>query len=118
MKQGELDRSGGIAAQLRKRRCCTSITRSLLLAALVLGVSGWNFVWGQAAIPGRDRPARIGILFSDARIFAPAEPPIFIGLREVGWLDGQNTTLILRDAEGQPGRLPELAADLVAAKPD
>ena len=36
------------------------ITRRLLLAALVLGVSGWNFAWGQAAVPGRDRPARMG----------------------------------------------------------
>ena len=118
MKQGEPDRFGGVAAQLRKRRCYAAITRSLLLAVLVLGVSGWNFAWGQAAMPGRDRPARIGILFSNARIFAPAEHPVFVGLREAGWLDGQNTTLILRDAEGRPGRLPELAADLVAAKPD
>ena len=73
---------------------------------------------GSGTIPGRDRPARIGILFSNARIFAPTEHPIFVGLREVGWLDGQNATLILRDAEGEPGRLPQFAADLVAANPD
>jgi putative ABC transport system substrate-binding protein len=118
MKQGEPDRFGGVAAQRRTRRCRAAVTRRLLLAALVLGVPGWNFAWGQAAVPGRDRPARIGILLSNAHIFAPAEHPVFVGLREVGWLDGQNATLILRDAEGQSGRLPELAADLVAAKPD
>ena len=117
MKDDKAGRLGGVVSQQRRRPCPASIVRRLLLAAL-LGVFGGSVARGQAGVPDRDRPARIGILLSNARIFAPAEHPVFVGLREAGWLDGQNATLILRDAEGQAGRLPQLAADLVATNPD
>jgi putative tryptophan/tyrosine transport system substrate-binding protein len=35
------------------------------------------------------------------------------GLRELGYVEGQNLVLIRRDAEGQLDRLPTLAAELV-----
>jgi putative ABC transport system substrate-binding protein len=35
------------------------------------------------------------------------------GLRELGYVEGQNLVLIRRDIEGQPDRLPTLAAELV-----
>ena len=38
------------------------------------------------------------------------------GLREHGWIDGQNCTLEQRTAEGQFARIPDLAADLVRRK--
>jgi putative ABC transport system substrate-binding protein len=40
------------------------------------------------------------------------------GLRDLGYVDGQNITIDARYAEGDPERLPALAAELVAAKPD
>jgi ABC-type uncharacterized transport system substrate-binding protein len=40
------------------------------------------------------------------------------GLRELGYVEDRNIVLELRFAEGIPGRLPELAAELVALKPD
>jgi putative ABC transport system substrate-binding protein len=40
------------------------------------------------------------------------------GLRELGYVEDRNIVLELRFAEGMPGRLPELAAELVALKPD
>jgi ABC-type uncharacterized transport system substrate-binding protein len=40
------------------------------------------------------------------------------GLRELGYVEGRNVTLELRFSEGAPGRLPQLAAELVALKPD
>jgi putative ABC transport system substrate-binding protein len=40
------------------------------------------------------------------------------GLRELGYAEGQNLIIFYRYAEGQPDRLPTLAAALVAEKPD
>jgi putative tryptophan/tyrosine transport system substrate-binding protein len=38
------------------------------------------------------------------------------GLKEAGYVDGENVTLVYRWAENQPDRLPQLAADLVRRK--
>jgi putative ABC transport system substrate-binding protein len=40
------------------------------------------------------------------------------GLRELGWVEGQNTVIDYRFAEGRFDRLPELAAELVRLKVD
>jgi putative ABC transport system substrate-binding protein len=40
------------------------------------------------------------------------------GLRELGYVENQNIELVPRSAEGKPERLPVLARELVAAKPD
>jgi putative ABC transport system substrate-binding protein len=40
------------------------------------------------------------------------------GLRELGWIEGQNVTIEYRWAEGNPDRLPGLAAELVQARVD
>jgi putative tryptophan/tyrosine transport system substrate-binding protein len=40
------------------------------------------------------------------------------GLRDLGYVEDRNVTLVLRFGEGVPARLPELAAELVALKPD
>src|SRR5919197_5176007 len=61
------------------------------------------------------RPAqvpRIGVLlFSGPE--APAVEPFRHGLREQGWVEGQNLTVEWRYADGHAERLPALAADLV-----
>jgi len=40
------------------------------------------------------------------------------GLRELGYVDGQNITIEWRWSEGKPDRLPGLAREVVALKPD
>jgi putative tryptophan/tyrosine transport system substrate-binding protein len=40
------------------------------------------------------------------------------GLRELGWVDGQNVALEMRSAEEKLDRLPRLAAELVRLKVD
>jgi ABC-type uncharacterized transport system substrate-binding protein len=40
------------------------------------------------------------------------------GMRELGYIEGQNVTVDYRFAEGNSERLPELAAELVRLKPD
>ncbi len=62
---------------------------------------------------------RVGYLFS----FTPAEgrhlwEACRLGLRELGYVEGQNIVLEPRWADGRHERLPELAADLVRLKVD
>ena len=64
------------------------------------------------------RSARLGLLlFSD-----PGSDPNTRALREAlrdhGYVEGQNLVIEYRYAEGQPGRLRDLAIDLVRTKPD
>jgi putative ABC transport system substrate-binding protein len=60
---------------------------------------------------------RIGVLTEGPRssVFDRLFPP---ELRALGWVENENFTFDRRHAEGRPERLPELAADLVRAKPD
>src|SRR5687767_8980857 len=64
---------------------------------------------------------RIGVLMP----FRQSDPiaqrfldALAIGLRELGWSEGKNIAFEMRYSEGNPQRLPALAADLVQAKVD
>ena len=63
---------------------------------------------------------RVGILTNKAS--DPAEARLWqafrSGLRERGWIEGQNILIEFRAAEGNTARLPDLAADLVRLKVD
>lgn len=61
---------------------------------------------------------RIGML--SPGVSTVRQPPsVFVqALRERGYVEGQNLTILLRYAEGRVERLPELAAELVGAKVD
>src|SRR4051812_44042676 len=82
---------------------------------------------GAAALPAlltprvarTQQPAMpaIGFLFSQsADMSADRLRGFQRGLREAGYVDGDNVTIVYRFAEGQNDRLPELAADLVRRK--
>ena len=71
----------------------------------------------QAQAPGK--VARVGYVFArvssaDQRLWDTARQ----GLRELGYVEGQNITLEVRWAEGRTERLPELVAELVRSKVD
>jgi putative ABC transport system substrate-binding protein len=62
---------------------------------------------------------RIGFLAALARTSTPHNTEAFLlGLRELGYLEGQNIIIEYRWADGKFERLPELAADLVRLKVD
>jgi putative ABC transport system substrate-binding protein len=69
---------------------------------------------------------RIGVLFEYGPLAAmsgpePSHPhlrPFIQRLRELGYIEGQNLVIERRAAEGHKDRLPALAAELVALKPD
>jgi putative tryptophan/tyrosine transport system substrate-binding protein len=61
--------------------------------------------------------SRIGLLGSSG--FAEsARTEAFRGLRELGYVEGKNIVIVLRDAEGKPDRQRELAVELVRLKID
>src|SRR4030095_8065522 len=64
---------------------------------------------------------RIGVLSGSPPTTPEAARPweaLFQGLRELGYVEGQNLTIERRWAEGRAERYHELAAELVALKPD
>ena len=72
------------------------------------------------------RVYRIGVLFEGTPSAAMAGPeprsnllgPFLLGLRELGYVEGQNIAIERRSAEGKPERLPSLAAELVRLNVD
>ena len=70
------------------------------------------------AQPGT-KPARIGVLTLSTSTWAGPEGEAFRqGLRELGYVDGQNITVEHRDAAGRDDRLPAMASELVRLKAD
>jgi putative tryptophan/tyrosine transport system substrate-binding protein len=73
---------------------------------------------GEAQQPAK--VYRIGVLTN--KVSDPAEARLWqafrAGLRERGWIEGQNILIEFRAAEGNTARLPELAAELVRLKVD
>ncbi|MEK6601398.1 MAG: hypothetical protein AABZ09_05905, partial [Candidatus Binatota bacterium] len=79
------------------------------LAILVLLV-GWM---GMAEAQQPKKVPRIGFLFYGSPGPSPEVDAFRQGLRELGYIEGQNIAIEYRFASGQVERLPELAAELV-----
>jgi ABC-type uncharacterized transport system substrate-binding protein len=71
------------------------------------------------AQPAGQAPARIGVITNaDPQLAAPFIEAFRQGLRDLGWIEGQNIRIEYRWAEGKADRHPGLAADLVRLKVD
>jgi ABC-type uncharacterized transport system substrate-binding protein len=82
-----------------------------------------EFIAGTAVLlvsPRRSRaqatPRRIGLLSGFQNL--PILKVLHEGLRDHGWIEGKNLIIDYRYYEGHPERLPALAAELVALRPD
>src|SRR5260370_31732807 len=74
--------------------------------------------WPLGAYAQRSKVARIGALYigiADAESF---KSELRDGLRELGYVEGQNIAFEFRSAEGKLDRLPDLAAELVRLRVD
>ena len=79
---------------------------------------GGAAAWPLTANTQQSRVARIGALYiglADAESF---KNELREGLRELGYVEGQNIAFEFLSAEGKLDRLPELAAELVRLKAD
>jgi putative ABC transport system substrate-binding protein len=61
---------------------------------------------------------RVGFLWDSPAVFTEATEAFRRGLRELGWIEGQNITIEYRWAEGRPERIRELAEELVRLNVD
>src|SRR3954453_13109785 len=67
----------------------------------------------------QQKMARIGYLGAGTRAASPNPRDAFLqGLRDLGYVEGQNLVVVDRYAEGQQERLPELALELVQLEVD
>jgi ABC-type uncharacterized transport system substrate-binding protein len=62
--------------------------------------------------------ARVGHLSPDLATRSHLYEALLQGLRDLGYVEGRNVAIEVRDAEGKLERLPALAAELVALKAD
>ena len=90
--------------------------RSAFLGTALLGALGAS---AAAQQPGGVR--RIGVLNAGAAS-DPSTPEMLttfrLALQALGWTEGRNVELIVRFANGDDGRIPALAAELVSEAPD
>jgi putative ABC transport system substrate-binding protein len=92
------------------------VGRGRLIAVLTFGLLAWSLS------AHAQQPAKvpiIGILSDETpTLAAKSFEPFGQGLRDLGWVEGQNVTIERRYAAGKTEILPELAAELVRLQPD
>jgi putative ABC transport system substrate-binding protein len=89
-----------------------SICKDILISLITIGV-------GLAyADEGRKLPT-IGLIFgADSSTAQPYEEAARAGLRDLGYIDGGNVTILPRYANGNVSRVPPLLGELIALRVD
>src|SRR5437867_9426269 len=90
---------------MARRALIFSVASALIAASL------------NAGAQRMEKVAHIGMLCT-VRCEGPAMDALRDGLRSAGWVEGGNLQIEYRAAGGQTDRLPALAQELVALKPD
>jgi putative ABC transport system substrate-binding protein len=111
---------GVSCADNRKSKTCAELRRSIqnrkftfLVGALLLVLSF------PANAQQTVKIARIGYLDATSPAASSARIEAFRqGLRELGYVEGKNTVIEYRSAEGNPQKLPDLASELVSLNVD
>lgn len=81
-------------------------------AALLGASAAWPLAARSQSI------ARLGILLYGNPRVEPNLPPLRRALTDLGYVEGRNVAIEYRYADGKPERLPELAIELAATRPD
>jgi putative tryptophan/tyrosine transport system substrate-binding protein len=66
----------------------------------------------------KDKIARIGYLATDGAASNALQEAFIQGLRELGYVEGENVVIEYRSADSRTGRLPDLASELVRLEVD
>lgn len=82
----------------------------------IKGLAGSAVLCPLVARAQQARPAKLGVLLVQSR--EPFSRLFSEGLRDLGYIDGQNIQIDYRSAEGKLSLLPALAAELVRLKVD
>jgi putative ABC transport system substrate-binding protein len=94
------------------------VKRRLLLAFLGGSAITSLMTSGSMAASRGEAPRIAILLYGSLQQHPGPEHPLLLGLRDVGLVDGKTATILMREAEGHPERLPQLAGELVAQNPD
>ncbi len=112
----------GVFSDNLKSKTCAEPSRSIenrKWAGLFAIVLALTLVGARAEAQQPKKVQRIGYLVSsDAASDSAQSEAIRLGLRDLGYIEGQNIAIEYRYAEGKRDRYPELAAELVRLKVD
>jgi putative ABC transport system substrate-binding protein len=86
--------------------------------AMCIGATALMAPLTALAQPRKIRIGFLGGISPDAPAQRTSIEPFRRALRDLGYVEGQNLEILFRWAEGQPDRLPGLAAELVRLQPD
>src|SRR6188472_145272 len=100
------DETASFDAMMNRRRCIGAMAGALL-----------SVRFAAATAQERNVAPRIGLLLFNSPRSEPIGP-LLQGLDAMGYVDGKTLAIEYRFAEGDPERLPDLAAQLVQLKPD
>src|SRR5215472_9503425 len=91
------------------------IRRAWLVVTLASAFLLWSLSAGSQQLT---KIPRVGILSDESRALSTSFEPFAQGLRDLGWVEGQNVTFERRYAEQKHEILPSLADDLIRVEPN